>query len=119
MATRDIPRAEWTSFFDRFSKDHLDETATLAVTGQDVGRQIVADTQIFHGISADEKDGENRVAIMIGGDEGTTHNVSAPAKVSMKDAEGAAGPALEIQGDDTTALLTFQKAVLPAPAAGS
>ena len=55
MATREIPRAEWTRFFDQFSRDHLDETATLAVTGQDVGRQIVADTQIFRGISADEK----------------------------------------------------------------
>lgn len=115
MATRKISRAEWAGFFDQFSRDHLEETATLEVVGREVGDQIVAVAQTFHGISADEKDGENRVAIMIGGDEGTTHTIANPALVSMKDAEGDGGPALEIRGDDgTTALLTFQKAELPA-----
>jgi hypothetical protein len=114
MATREIPRAEWTGFFDQFSRDHLDETATLEVIGQEVGDQIVADSQIFRGISADEKDKENRIAIMIGADEGTTHTIENPTLVSMKDAEGDVGPALEIRSDDgTTALLTFQKPVLP------
>jgi hypothetical protein len=113
MATREILRAEWVPFFDRFSRDHLEETATLEVVGQEVGDQLVVDTQPFRGISADEKDGENRITIMIGADESAEHAVVNPAVVLMRDAEGDAGLALEIRGDDgTAALVTFQKPVL-------
>ena len=89
--------------------------------GEELGDQVVADAQSFRGISADEKDRENRITIMIATDESMEHAVMSPTLVSMKDAEGDAGPALEIRGEDgTTALLTFQKPVLPAePVSGS
>jgi hypothetical protein len=119
MATREILRAEWVPFFDRFSRDHFDGTATLEVTGQELGDQSGVDTQLFRGISADEKDGENRITIMIGADESTEHAVVNPAFVWLKDAEGDTGPVLEIRTDDgTTTLLTFQKPVLPVPVSG-
>ena len=64
MATRSIPRDEWTSIFDGFSRDHLGATVTLEVFSTDLGDQIVADARVFRGISADEKDGENQIAII-------------------------------------------------------
>jgi hypothetical protein len=115
MATREILRAEWVLFFDQFSRDHLKETATLEIVGKELGDQVVVDTQQFRGISADEKDRENRITILVGADESAEHAVMNPSVVLMKDAEGDAGPALEIRGDDDTAtLLTFQKPVRPA-----
>lgn len=120
MATHEIPRAEWISFFDRFSRDHLEDTATLEVTGQELGDQLVVEAEPFRGITADEKDRENRITIMIGADESTEHAMLNPTRVLIKDAEGDIGTALEICGDDgTTALLTFEKPVLPVPISGS
>jgi hypothetical protein len=114
MATQEIPRAEWVAFFDRFSRDQFELTATLEVTGEELGDQVVEDAQPFRGISADEKDGENRITLMIGADESTEHAVMNPVVVMLTDEDGDAGPALEIRADDgTTALLTFQKPLLP------
>jgi len=109
MATRSIPRDEWTSTFDGFSRDHLGATVTLEVFSTDLGDQIVADARVFRGISADEKDGENQIAIALGGagDDSTTHVVSAPTEVWLKDAEGDAGMALEIRAPDGNTLLNF------------
>jgi len=122
MATRSIPRAEWVSMFDSFSRAHLGATATLEVMGADVGDQIVVGEGAFHGISADEKDGENRIAIMVGGtvNEGATHAVMSPAEVWLKDAEGDTGEVLEIRAPDAKTLLSFAPPAVPATAgAGS
>jgi len=109
MATRSIPRAEWTSTLDSFSRAHLGATATLEVLGTDVGDQLVVGEGVFRGISADEKDGENRIAIMVGGsiEDGTTHTVSSPAEVWLKDAEGDTGEVLEVRATDAKTLLSF------------
>ena len=109
MATRSIPRDEWVSTFDGFSRDQMGATVTLEVFSTDLGDQIVADARVFRGISADEKDGENQIAIMLGGsvDAGTTHMVSSPTEVWLKDAEGDTGLALEIRTPEGNTLLTF------------
>jgi hypothetical protein len=109
MATRSIPREEWTALFDTFSKEHLDATATLEVFSTDLGDQLVASERVFRGISADEKDGENQIAIMLGGsvDDSATHMVSSPSEVWLKDADGDTGAALEIRAPEANTLLTF------------
>ena len=115
MATRSIPHEEWVGFFDQFSRDHLGQTATLELAGQDVGDQTEADARVFRGISADEKDRENRISIMLGEpvDEGTEHAVIAPSEVWLKEAEGAIGDTLEIRSSDGATLLTFAPSDLP------
>ncbi|MGH2345062.1 MAG: DUF5335 family protein [Chloroflexota bacterium] len=121
MATRSIPRAEWTSTLDSFSRAHLGATATLEVLGTDVGDQLVGEG-IFRGISADEKDGENRIAIMVGGsiEDGTTHTVSSPTEVWLKGAEGDTGDVLEVWATDAKTLLSIVPPAVPATAgAGS
>jgi uncharacterized protein DUF5335 len=106
MATRSIPRDEWTSMLDGFSRDHMGATVTLEVFSTELGDQIVADGREFRGISADEKDGENRIAVSLD-DAGATHTVSSPTEIWLKDAEGDTGVVLEIRSPDGTTLLTF------------
>jgi Family of unknown function (DUF5335) len=110
MATHAIPRQEWTSFCDRFSLNQCGAYATLEARSPELGVQVAADTRIFRGISADPKDGEHRIAIMMGAwnDDRTTHAVMAPERVVLNDAQGASGETLEIGGaDDTITLLRF------------
>src|SRR5579859_7242567 len=117
MATRAIAREEWGSFFDRFSKEHLDQNVTLEVYGQAIGDQTVSEAQVFRGISADLKDGENRIAIQIGPavDDGTTHSVSAPVEVWLKGGADEAETSLEIRSADGNSLLIrFVQPALPA-----
>ncbi|HWE60254.1 MAG TPA: DUF5335 family protein [Chloroflexota bacterium] len=117
MATRSIPRQEWTAFCDNFSREHLGQTATLEMIGQDLGDQPVAEEpQVFRGISADEKDRENRIEIMVGPNitEGPTHSVSSPIELWLTENEGAISTSLEIRdADGTAAVLTFVAPELP------
>jgi hypothetical protein len=94
---------------DGFSRDHLGTTVTLEVFSTELGDQIVAEGREFRGISADQKDGENQIAVMFGGneDDDTTHIVSSPSEVWLKDAEGDTGVVLEIRSPDGTTLLNF------------
>jgi uncharacterized protein DUF5335 len=115
MATREIPRQEWTRFFDGFSRDHLGQVVTLEILSRDLGDQVAADHQIFRGISADEKDGENRIAILVGPDmdKGITQNVPAPSEVWLKEGDDTADT-LEIRTSDSGVwLLTFVSSELP------
>jgi uncharacterized protein DUF5335 len=120
MAAREIPRAEWVRFFDQFSRDYLGRTSNLEVISPEFGDQQVADEpQVFRGISADEKDRENRITIMLGPsiEEGADHSVTSPNQVWLEDPDGDTGPTLEIRSEDgTISILRFEKPVLPAPA---
>src|SRR5579875_2746239 len=116
MATRAIPREQWVGFFDRFSTDHEGQSATLEAIGGEVGDETVAEELYFHGISADLKDGENRIAIQIGPavDNGTTHTIGEPAGVWLKDGTDGEETSLEIRSADGTALLLrFVRPELP------
>jgi|ERR1035437_2336226 hypothetical protein len=112
MATGLIPREEWTRFFDSFSLDHRGAIVTLEALSPALGDQEVARGQVFRGISADLKDGENRIAIMMGAlnDDSTTHAVIAPEQVWLNDAQGAAGETLEIScAEHASTLLHFEQ----------
>ena len=107
MATREIPRQEWTTFFDSFSKQYVGRSATVEVTGQEIGDQVEAQQQVFSGISADLKDHENRIAVIVGPsvDEATSRTVDSPTEVWLKEGDGQAQPSLEIRSSDGTATL--------------
>jgi hypothetical protein len=115
MSTREIPRDQWVAFFDSFSREHDGWLATVEVLGSDIGAQRQAQDQPFGGISADLKDRESDVSIVIGSRAGdhVDHVVHRPRHVVLKEGAGGAHEALQIQGDDgATTLLTFRS---PAP----
>ena len=52
MATKEIPREEWTRFLDTFSRQHEEWLATLEILGTDIGAQQEARDLPLEGITA-------------------------------------------------------------------
>jgi hypothetical protein len=117
MQTREIPRDEWLTFFDAFSRQHEGWLATVQVLGEEIGAQTEANELPLVGVTADLKDGEDdTVAIIMGeaAEDHITHTVTRPAHVRLEQAEGGADEALEVESaDGTRTLLRFRSAVLP------
>ncbi len=110
LPTREIPREQWRSFLDDFSKQHRGQKATVEVLDQDRGDQHEADGLTFVGISADEKAGENVIAVMVG-DKPERHEerlINKPAHVRVRD-EGRQA-SIEIEpSDGPKTLVRFEK----------
>ncbi|MCW3032548.1 MAG: hypothetical protein QOK19_590 [Solirubrobacteraceae bacterium] len=54
--TREIPREEWRTYFDDFSRDLPDLAATVEVIAEDLGAQVEAGQARLAGISYDDRD---------------------------------------------------------------
>jgi hypothetical protein len=54
--TREIPREEWRKYFDDFSRDIPELTATVEVVGEEVGAQLEVAGSRLTGISYDDRD---------------------------------------------------------------
>jgi Family of unknown function (DUF5335) len=111
MLTREIPREEWIKFFDNFSKQHEGWIITLEVLGADIGDQEEASGLPLVGISADLKDRENRIEILVGGRPGAhlTRIIGSPKRVWLKQPEEVGHETVEVESEDgTKTLLTFR-----------
>lgn len=100
MATREIPTNEWLTFFADHTLEHRGQPVTITVLGRDIGAQQEVRTLPFVGISGDWKNGENRIFVTLG-DESTghlTHTIADPTHLRVRQAEGAAGETMEIEG---------------------
>lgn len=117
---RELGRDQWVAFFDETSRRHTGagSMATLEVSGLDIGNQIAANALPFGGISADLKDKEDQITILLGGEQGTTdgvvrdhdaHIIDAPRHVFLHgDAGTSTKETLEIMtSDDVQYLLRF------------
>jgi hypothetical protein len=116
MPTREIPRKEWVSFFDRFTGQHERWLARVELIGQDVGAQLEVKDLPLREISADLKDGEDVISITLGErpDQLVTHSIQAATHIRLKQTEEGADEALQIESaDGTMTLLRFHSAVLP------
>ncbi len=110
MPTREIPREQWRSFLDDFSRKHQGQKATVEVLGQNQGDQHEADDLTFVGISADEKAGENVIAVMVG-DQPDRHEqrlINKPARVRVRDEGQKASLEIE-EADGPKTLVRFEK----------
>ena len=117
MQTREIPKNEWTEFFDGFSRKHEGWLVNLEIFGPEIGAQVEQQQMALEGITdeADEVEG-NTIIIMTGArPEGhLTHSITHATAVSLEQTDEGADVALAIQSDDgTTTLLRFRSAVLP------
>jgi Family of unknown function (DUF5335) len=117
MKTQEIPKKEWTVFFDNFSRKHEGSLVNLEIFGPEIGAQVEERELALEGITDewDETEG-NSIMIMIGvkPDDHITHSVTGPTQVSLEQTDEGADAALEIKsGDGITTLLRFRSAVLP------
>ena len=117
MSTQEIPRAEWATFFDSFSRQHEGWLATLEVLATDVGAQQEARDLPLEGLSASLKDSApGTIAISLGNtpEVHVTHTISEPTRVWLEQTPQGANAALEIESaDDVKTLLRFRSS-LPA-----
>lgn len=115
MPTQEIPRAEWNSFFDVFSRQHEGWLATLEVFAPDVGAQEEAHELPLEGISVASADqSPDSIAISLGKtpDDHVTHTITKPEHVWLNQTSGGANAALEIESEnETKTLLRFRSAV--------
>ena len=117
MATREIPRSEWRSFFEVFSRQHEGWLATLEVFGQEVHAQQKPGESPFERISLTSVVGESEaIAINLGKspEDHVKHTVIEPTHVWLAQTPEGANAGLEIESaDETTTVIRFRSAVLP------
>lgn len=108
MSTREIPRNEWATFFNDFSRKHEGQGVTLEILGSELGDQVEESKFFLSGIAAELNKGHDSIEIMIGGSPNRhlTHVVAEPTKVGFeKDAPGPKGALQIMSADGTTTLL--------------
>jgi hypothetical protein len=110
MATREIRRDEWVKSLDDFSKHHLDWIVTLEILGTDIGDQEEASGLPLVGISADVKDRESRIEVIVGGrlDAHLTHVINKAKRVWLREPDVPGHEAVAVESEDgTTTVVHF------------
>lgn len=99
MPTREIPRGDWVAFLDDFSRRYQGALATIEVLAAGGAGGLLARTLPFVGVSADLKNHENDIAVMLAGTpEGkhVVHLIPQPTRVVLDEPTPGAGARLEI-----------------------
>jgi len=114
---REVPREEWVSYLDTFSRQHEGWLVTIEVLGTEIGAQVEAQELPLEGITAELKaGGEDVITIILGGGSRgrVTHNVPQPTHVRIEQTESGADMTLQIEsGGGVTTLVRFRSAMLP------
>lgn len=92
MPTREIPRTEWKSYFDDFSRTRRNEKVTVElIFSPQADPQFALEGLPLVGINYEEKGSETGTfEIMVGGEttDSLTHTVTNPVHVYHKNAAG-------------------------------
>lgn len=113
MSTQEIPRAEWNTFLDSFSRQHEGWLATLEVLATDIGAQQEARDLPFEGITTSKNSTPETIAISLGEtpEIHVTHTITEPTRVWLEQTSEGASAALEIESaGDVKTLLRFRSA---------
>jgi uncharacterized protein DUF5335 len=117
MKTKEIPKNEWTGFFDSFSRKHQGWLVDVEILGSEIGAQVEQRQQALEGITDEWNEAKgNTIMIMTGGkpNDHITHSITRPTAVSLEQTDGGADVALAIKsGDGLTTLLRFCSVELP------
>lgn len=112
MQTREIPRADWSHFFDGFSGEHAGWLVRMEILGSEIGAQVEARELPLAGISADPR--ENTIWVTLGKEPAhhITHSIQKPTHVRVEQTEEGAHHALQIESEDgLTTLVRFRTAI--------
>ncbi len=106
MATRELPKSEWQSYFDNVSKQLKAAQAELEVASMDLGDQIETEWVSFYGITYDPKD--DLVEFVL---EGLDHLIRNPKQIFVD--EGSEGlSSVEIVDSDNFKHIAILKQAL-------
>jgi hypothetical protein len=116
METREIPRGEWQSFFEVFSRQHEGWLATLETFGQEIGAQAEPGELPLKSVTLTPVVGKSEAITISRGkaQDHVEHTVIEPTHVWLVQTPEGANAALEIEAaDETKTLLRFRSPVLP------
>lgn len=117
MQTKEIPKNEWSGFFDRFSREHEGWLVSVEILGLEIGAQVEQRDLALEGITneSDEVAGNTIMIMTEAKPEGhITHSIPYPTAVSLEQSDEGSDVALAIKSNDgTTTLLRFRTVVLP------
>jgi hypothetical protein len=101
MQTKEIPREQWMSFLDGFSRRHDHWSVSVDVITPELGPQTEINHVPLVGISADQKDGENSIAIMAGRDVATrtTHLVEGANRIWLEQSDDGEEQSIQIESE--------------------
>jgi hypothetical protein len=105
MRNRLVPRMEWGSFFDGFSRRHHGRKATVRVLGPKIGSQVEARDLPLEGIVPGTPGGPFAIDILLGAPPpaaNVEHRVPGPDQVWVELTDLGAEEALEIRSEDGT-----------------
>lgn len=114
MRTRQIPREEWTTFFNNLSRKQEGWEVSLEVLGAEIGDQIEERNMFLTGLTAEvavESNQPDKIEIMLGGKPGhhLTHTVTAPVEVDLQQTDLGIDAAVQIKSADGTTSLLYLK----------
>lgn len=115
MARRDIPRDNWRTELDSFSRQHEGWIVRVDVTDASGNHRVEAENLPLQGVSTDSPNNRT-VEIMVGeqADDHVTHEIARPVSIAIEQTDGGAERALCIKGDDgSTTVVEFRAPARP------
>jgi hypothetical protein len=117
MPSRDIPRADWVTFLDSFSRQHERWLVNVEVVTDGLGAHREIRDKSLIGVSADLKGrGTDTISIITGdrSDDHVNHIINRPTRVALEQTEEGAHKGLRIEAENgETTLLRFRSPTLP------
>jgi len=115
MRSRQVPRAEWFSYFREFSEQHQEWLVALRVIHPQLGSQLEAKDLPLEGVVSDPE-GRGPISIHLGRSVrgNVEHDIQNPIQVWVEMTDEGAEQAVDIEsGDGTKTILEFRVAALP------
>jgi Family of unknown function (DUF5335) len=102
VSGREIPRGEWLSFLDSFSRQHEGWPVTLEVPEGQGGSEVEAENLKLEGITREHWEDHDRISIALGQapHDHLTHFVSDPIRVSFLETKDGGHAGLQIEAAD-------------------
>lgn len=101
-ASREIPRGEWLSFLDSFSRQHEGWLVKMEVADAQGGSRVQAENLKFEGVTPEHSEGHDRISIVLGKEpeDHLTHFVSDPKRVLFLETKAGGHVGLQIEAAD-------------------
>lgn len=109
MATTEVPRTEWKTFLDDYTKKHIGKKATAELYGQGIfASNEEAKALPFEGVTYEEKGSDSHAVRVMLGDSAKdhlTHEIPSPSQIWIRPFDEGDGEMLEIHGGDGQRLI--------------
>lgn len=110
--TLTIPREQWLTFLDIFTRENRGAHARLEVIATGLGAQVEAEDKPLEGVSADVTQGESNVWITFAStpSDHVTHRIPNATGIRAIPPKGRSGAVLEVEaGDGSRTLLELSR----------